>query len=118
MNYKVVELAPRTETAGLVRERVTVRGMVQGVGFRPYVYRLAHKWGLSGFVRNEPQGVLMELEGEAGSIGGFFADFEPKKPPLAHISQVIRPDHKSIGPETIHHRIQPGRNGNPDPGFP
>ena len=82
--------APRKDTDGPCRERMVVSGMVQGVGFRPYVYRLARKWGLSGFVRNEPRGVLMELEGPSAALEGFFSDFVPDKPPLAQINQVTR----------------------------
>ena len=40
-----------------------VEGVVQGVGFRPYVYRLAGELGLTGFVLNDPHGVLLEVEG-------------------------------------------------------
>ena len=48
-----------------VRYRVHVRGTVQGVGFRPFIYRLAHDEGLSGWVRNDSSGVVIEVEGPA-----------------------------------------------------
>src|SRR5712691_1280695 len=63
---------PRSETQMFVarpsirssqRLRVRVRGTVQGVGFRPYVYGLAQRFGLGGFVFNDGEGVLIEIEG-------------------------------------------------------
>jgi hydrogenase maturation protein HypF len=71
-----------------VRVRVRVRGTVQGVGFRPYVHRLAGELGLSGFVLNDAQGVLLEVEGSADAIETFLARLEPDAPPLAVLEQV------------------------------
>jgi hydrogenase maturation protein HypF len=51
--------------------RLLVRGAVQGVGFRPFVHRLAASLDLAGFVRNAPQGVVVEVEGPAGLVGEF-----------------------------------------------
>ena len=52
------------------RLRVTIRGAVQGVGFRPFVYRLATNLGLAGWVSNTAQGLFIEVEGEAsGGVG-------------------------------------------------
>jgi hydrogenase maturation protein HypF len=53
------------------RARARVEGTVQGVGFRPYVYRLADAHGLAGFVLNDTHGVLLEVEGSAGDVAGF-----------------------------------------------
>ena len=64
--------------------------MVQGVGFRPYIYRLAKEHGLTGNVLNMGQGVLLEVEGQPGAVEAFFADIIPRKPPLAHILRVER----------------------------
>lgn len=50
-------------TAAAERARVRVRGAVQGVGFRPFVYHLAHRYQLGGFVANDADGVLIEVEG-------------------------------------------------------
>ncbi len=55
-------MAP-AEMAMNARLRVRVRGAVQGVGFRPFVHGLAHKFALGGFVRNDAHGVLLEVEG-------------------------------------------------------
>ena len=51
---------------GIARRAIRVRGAVQGVGFRPFVWRLAHELRLDGFVRNDAQGVAIEVQGEPG----------------------------------------------------
>lgn len=65
--------------------QIVVTGMVQGLGFRPYIYRLAQTWGLKGWVLNSGQGVTIEIQGPAMSIEGFCRDLPAKKPPLAEI---------------------------------
>ncbi|MGQ0682323.1 carbamoyltransferase HypF [Bradyrhizobium sp.] len=69
------------------RLRVHVRGAVQGVGFRPYVYGLATRYRLAGFVANDPQGVIIEIEGEKAS--DFVTALPLEKPPLARIDQIL-----------------------------
>jgi hydrogenase maturation protein HypF len=65
-----------------------VHGIVQGVGFRPWVHQLAHAHRLSGYVLNSTLGVTIEIEGpEAGQLG-FLADFRNHPPPLALIDEV------------------------------
>ena len=66
------------------RVSITVSGMVQGVGFRPFVYRLAREMGFRGFVRNTAGGVLIELEGEGR--GMFIDRLKSGAPPLARIT--------------------------------
>jgi hydrogenase maturation protein HypF len=68
--------------------RISVRGVVQGVGFRPFVYRLAHGYNLKGWVRNTSGNVEIEVEGNKGSVKSFLADLEVKAPPLARIENV------------------------------
>lgn len=68
------------------RVRVRVRGQVQGVGFRPFVYGLTARYELSGWVLNDGDGVLMEVEG--AQIGAFLKDLETRIPPLARIDNV------------------------------
>jgi hydrogenase maturation protein HypF len=65
-----------------------VEGVVQGVGFRPYVFRLAEELGLAGFVRNDAHGVLLEVEGPAGVVERFLADLPERAPPLARVERV------------------------------
>ena len=62
---ELVELRGAQVSADAARER-PCRGTVQGVGFRPYVYRLARELGLGGFVLNDERGVLIEVEGDRG----------------------------------------------------
>lgn len=68
------------------RLRIRVRGAVQGVGFRPFVYQLASRHALSGYVCNDNEGVLMEVEGQ--SLGAFIDALTEEPPPLARIDAV------------------------------
>jgi hydrogenase maturation protein HypF len=70
------------------RSRVRVTGTVQGVGFRPYVYRLAGELGLGGYVLNDAHGVLIEVEGEAEAVDGFLARLPSEAPPLAVLERI------------------------------
>jgi hydrogenase maturation protein HypF len=70
------------------RLRVTVRGAVQGVGFRPFVYRLAGELGLSGWVRNTAQGVLLEVEGSPDAVEAFRLRLESERPPRSFIQSL------------------------------
>jgi hydrogenase maturation protein HypF len=67
---------------------VRVEGVVQGVGFRPYVHGLAHRLGLSGRVGNDTAGVFMEIEGAEQAVSEFLATLPAQAPPLAVIEQV------------------------------
>jgi hydrogenase maturation protein HypF len=62
--------------------------VVQGVGFRPFVYGLATELRLNGFVKNSADGVLIEIEGEPSSLDRFVADLTTRPPPLARIDEV------------------------------
>ena len=65
------------------RLRVEIRGAVQGVGFRPYVYRLAHQHGLRGWVLNDSHGVHLEVEGEKRVLETFLERLPAEIPPRA-----------------------------------
>ena len=71
-----------------MRVRVLVQGIVQGVGFRPFVYGLANRLALGGFVRNDPGGVTIEVEGPPATIDTFLRDLIETAPPLARIERV------------------------------
>jgi hydrogenase maturation protein HypF len=71
-----------------IRAQVVVRGIVQGVGFRPFVYRLAQEHQLSGWVLNSTQGVVIEVEGPQQRIDGFIAGLKASPPPQAVIERV------------------------------
>jgi hydrogenase maturation protein HypF len=75
-----------------IRKRFHFRGIVQGVGFRPHVYRLARRFQLAGFVCNTPDGVLIEVEGEDAAVGGFLEILVQHPPPLAEIAHIARSD--------------------------
>jgi hydrogenase maturation protein HypF len=80
---------PSTGTSpAVVRRRVRVAGTVQGVGFRPHVYRLASELGLAGFVLNDSQGVLLEVEGSRPAVDEFVERLSSQAPPLARIEGV------------------------------
>ncbi len=67
------------------RLRIVLNGTVQGVGFRPFVYRTAKDLGLSGFILNDTSGVTIEVEGAREKIDFFLKRLHTEKPPLAHI---------------------------------
>jgi len=71
-----------------VRTAVRVEGVVQGVGFRPFVYALATGLGLTGLVGNDLDGVFAEVEGPAAAVSEFLRRLEPDAPPLARIERV------------------------------
>lgn len=84
------------------RLRVRVRGVVQGVGFRPFVYGLANRFDLSGFVLNDSDGVLIEIE---GAHAGAFDALTRERPPLARIEAVETQEISVLGSSdfTIEH---------------
>lgn len=71
-----------------VRKAIEVGGIVQGVGFRPYVYRLAAQHKLAGFVTNTAAGVSIEVEGPGEAVDGFLTKLSLEAPPLARITQL------------------------------
>ncbi len=79
-------ISAKVRSVLIKRQRIFITGCVQGVGFRPAVYRLAHALGLSGFVFNETRGVTIELQGKEEKIAEFLARLQTAdKPPLAQI---------------------------------
>ena len=71
-----------------VRQRFTVTGVVQGVGFRPFVHRIASELGLAGFVGNDSAAVFLEVQGERLQLDEFGRRLHAQAPPLARISTV------------------------------
>jgi hydrogenase maturation protein HypF len=79
-----------TASAQLIRTRARVHGTVQGVGFRPFVYRIAHEQAVAGFVRNDEHGVLLEVEGDSAAVERFLTRLLDDAPPLAAVEAVSR----------------------------
>ena len=84
-----------------IRKNIRVRGVVQGVGFRPFVYRLATEERLAGFIGNDTEGVIIELEGPASRIRSFVARLTSETPPLARIDSVATNDLPLVGETTF-----------------
>ncbi|HEV7534524.1 MAG TPA: carbamoyltransferase HypF, partial [Acidimicrobiia bacterium] len=84
---------------GRVRTRVRVEGIVQGVGFRPYVFGLATRLDLAGFVGNDARGVFLEIEGPEAAVGEFLRVLESEPPPLAMIERVTARAVAAMGEE-------------------
>jgi hydrogenase maturation protein HypF len=73
--------------------RLLVNGIVQGVGFRPFVYQLARRHGLTGEVANTSTGVSIHVEGPVDRLNAFQDDISANPPPLAHVIEVVsRPE--------------------------
>ena len=72
----------------MIRARIDVSGVIQGVGFRPFIYRLANEQDLKGYVANTAAGVVIEIDGAAESINRFIDSLSTQKPPLASIADL------------------------------
>ncbi|HZU39470.1 MAG TPA: Sua5/YciO/YrdC/YwlC family protein, partial [Solirubrobacteraceae bacterium] len=79
------------------RTLLRVSGTVQGVGFRPFVYRLAGELALGGFVRNDDAGVTVEVEGDPDAVAEFVRRLRSEAPPLARIEAVTVADLPACG---------------------
>jgi len=79
----------------MIRRRLSITGIVQGVGFRPFVWRRATRLGLSGFVENTPADVVVEVQGPANAVADFEAGLVASAPPLAAVEKVTA---ESIAP--------------------
>jgi hydrogenase maturation protein HypF len=95
------------------RLRVRVDGIVQGVGFRPYVNRLAAELGLAGYVLNDERGVLLEVEGGAEAVERFLARLPAEAPPLATVERVHDEDVAAHGDDSRFRIVSSERAGEP-----
>jgi hydrogenase maturation protein HypF len=86
-----------TEKGSLRRVRARVDGTVQGVGYRPFVYRLALEVGVAGWVLNDERGVLVEVEGPPDAVDAFVARLRGGAPPLADVRGVEAEDVPVLG---------------------
>jgi hydrogenase maturation protein HypF len=81
---------PESGGLGAAAARFVLRGVVQGVGMRPFIYRLAHARALAGTVANSARGVVVDVEGAPAAIDAFERDLASNAPPLALIDRVTR----------------------------
>lgn len=82
---------------GRRRVRAGVRGVVQGVGFRPFVYRLAAEESLAGWIGNDTEGVTIEIEGESARVTEFLARLRSDLPPMARLDEVTVEEIEATG---------------------
>jgi hydrogenase maturation protein HypF len=73
---------------GIERRRLRITGVVQGVGFRPFIHRLATERQLVGYVLNDGHGVVVELEGEPGQVDDLIGSIHAETPPLASVASI------------------------------
>jgi len=71
-----------------IRKNIIIKGIVQGVGFRPFIHKLVQNYNLSGWVLNSNQGVEMDIEGKTEELNNFINDIKKKLPPLARIEKI------------------------------
>nr|WP_321401457.1 carbamoyltransferase HypF [uncultured Desulfobacter sp.] len=76
-------------SSGLSAKKVNISGVVQGVGFRPFLFGLAHRHHLCGHVSNTASGVALFIQGAPADLDAFLLDIPEKKPPLSQISQIV-----------------------------
>ena len=105
-------MADSRDTTLTYRRLHTIQGIVQGVGFRPFVYRLAHELGLTGWVRNTPAGVLLEIQGSENLLTAFDDAVQNSLPPLAVITSHTSRNIPTI--EEASFRILPSAEGETD----
>ncbi len=84
-----------------MRHAVHINGIVQGVGFRPFVYNLARRRRLTGFVANAADGVEIEAEGATDSLAAFLRDLRQQAPPLAVVSEITYRPIPPVSDETF-----------------
>jgi hydrogenase maturation protein HypF len=83
------------------RVRHLFSGIVQGVGFRPFVYRLALRNNLAGFVQNRPEGVAAEVEGLPEALDSFLKNVCQELPPLAHITSISSSEIEALNDDSF-----------------
>jgi hydrogenase maturation protein HypF len=86
----------------LVRQHFTISGIVQGVGFRPFLHRLAREYSLTGWVCNTPAGVELEFQGSATAMEAIAQRITGQAPPLAVIDAVVATEIPAISEESFH----------------
>ena len=97
----MAQLDTGTDNNKMIRARIGVSGIIQGVGFRPLIYRLATTRGLTGYVANTAAGVTIEIDGSEHDLERFVHSINNEKPPLASIDQ-LHVEKSEIDPAVKH----------------
>jgi hydrogenase maturation protein HypF len=84
----LAQLDTGTDSNKMIRARIGVSGIIQGVGFRPFIYRLATTRGLTGYVANTAAGVTIEVDGPKHDLARFVQAITTENPPLASIDEL------------------------------
>jgi hydrogenase maturation protein HypF len=101
----LAQLDTGTDNNKMIRTRIGVSGIIQGVGFRPFIYRLATTRGLTGFVANTAAGVTIEADGSEHDLERFVQAITIEKPPLACINE-MHVDKEEVNPAAIHNSFE------------
>ena len=101
LKYETREALSVGEVGELTAFKIEVRGIVQGVGFRPFVHRLVEQYGFAGWIRNTSDGVQLELCGSRRALLRFVEELKYNSPPLALVesvtySEVVPGEYKSF----------------------
>jgi acylphosphatase len=105
----------RRRSSGMERQAITVEGIVQGVGFRPFVYALATRLKLCGFVKNQSGRVLIEAEGSRPALDCCVRELRESAPPLARIDALSCESRALRGEDRF--RIEPSEDDHGSPIF-
>jgi hydrogenase maturation protein HypF len=97
---------PESLTHALETRRYQIRGIVQGVGFRPFVFRTAEHHALAGWIRNDSDGVVLEVQGPTAALENFILDVRAYAPALARIESVALLQRRFDGPPLGRFEIQ------------
>src|SRR5688572_7535080 len=96
LEHSLHNLVHKNSQSITCRIAISVSGIVQGVGFRPFIHSLASRLKLGGFIRNQRGGVLIEIEGKSESLNLFLNELTFRPPSLAHIVDI---QSKSCAPQ-------------------
>ena len=95
----------------MARRQIRIRGVVQGVGFRPFVHNLARRLGLAGYVLNSSAGVVAEVEGAPDALDSFVESLRSEAPPLARIEEMLVAEIDPLGERDFAIRESRAREG-------
>ena len=101
----MAQLDTGTDNDKMIRARIGVSGIIQGVGFRPFIYRLARIQGLTGYVANTAAGVTIEVDGSEDDLAHFVQAITTEKPPLASIDE-LHVEKSEIDPALKHNSFE------------